>query len=118
MKMNPYDSAAIGKRIKQSRNAKHYTQEKLAEIINMNSKNISQVERGMIGISISTLIKICKALDVSSDYILFGIENNNHGNAIDIMLSELSEKEQIYAENLLAVYVDACKNISPQRFKR
>lgn len=111
MKINPYDYGLMGKRVQQARKAKRYTQAELAEMIKMSSKNLSQLERGMTGISLSTLIGICKALDISADYILFGIENENK-NAIDIMLSELSEKEQIYAENLLSVYVEACKNIS------
>lgn len=112
MKINPYDFGHMGKRVQQARKAKRYTQAELAEMINMSSKNVSQLERGMTGISVSTLISICKVLDVSADYILFGIENKSQNNAVSIMLSELSEKEQIYAENLLSVYVEACKNIS------
>ncbi len=112
MKINPYDFGLIGNRVKQARKAKRYTQAELAELINMNPKNVSQLERGMTGISLSTLISICKVLDVSADYILFGIKNREQNNSINIMLSELSETEQIYAENLLSVYVEACKNIS------
>ena len=113
MKINPYDYGFIGKRIQQARKAKRYTQAELADMINMSSKNLSQLERGMTGISLSTLINICKVLDISADYILFGIDNNGQNkNAINVMLSELTEKEQIYAENLLSVYVEACKDIS------
>ncbi len=83
----------------------------MAEMIRMSPKNLSQLERGMTGISLSTLIGICKALDISADYILFGIEQKEQSNAVNIMLSELSEVEQIYAENLLSVYVESCKNI-------
>lgn len=79
-------------------------------MINMSSKNFSQLERGMTGISISSLISLCKCLEVSADYLLFGTENNTNDNAVNILLSQLSEKEQIYAEKLLQVYVDACKN--------
>ena len=112
MKINPYDYGYIGKRIQQVRKARRYTQAEVAEMINMSSKNLSQLERGMTGISLSTLINICKALNVSADYILFGIENENqNNNAVNIMLSELNEKEQLYAENLLLVYVEACKNV-------
>lgn len=112
MKINPYNWELIGKRVQQVRKTKRYTQAEIAEKINMTSKNLSQLERGMTGISVSTLMSLCKTLDVSADYILFGIENNSYNNTINILLSELSEKEQIYAENLLAVYVEACKNMS------
>ena len=109
MKTNQYNWGLMGKRVQQARKAKRYTQAEVAEIINMSSKNLSQLERGMTGISLSTLISICKALDVSADYILFGIKNDN--NAVNIMLSELSEKEQLFAEDLLSIYVKACKEI-------
>lgn len=112
MKINPYDFGMMGNRVKQARKAKRYTQAELAEFIDMNPKNVSQLERGMTGISLSTLISICNTLDISADYILFGIKDSEQKNAITIMLSELSETEQLYAENLLSVYVEACKNIS------
>lgn len=112
MKINPYDYGLMGKRVQQARKAKRYTQAEVAEMINMSSKNLSQLERGMTGISLSTLISICKVLDVSADYILFGNKNENQNNAVNIMLSELSEQEQIYAEDILSVYVKACKNIT------
>lgn len=114
MKINPYNWGLMGKRVQQARKAKRYTQAEVAELINMSSKNLSQLERGMTGISLSTLINICKVLEVSADYILFGIENEGQHNAVNIMLSELNEKEQIYAENLLSVYVEACKDIFHQ----
>ena len=112
MKINAYDFGLIGNRVKQARKAKRYTQAELAELINMSAKNVSQLERGMTGISVSTLISICKILDVSADYILFGIKSAEQNSTVNIMLSQLSEQEQIYAENLLSVYVEACKNIS------
>lgn len=112
MKINPYDFGMMGNRVKQARKAKRYTQAELAEFIDMNPKNVSQLERGMTGISLSTLISICNTLDISADYILFGIKDSEQKNAITIMLSELSETEQLYAENLLSVYVESCKNIS------
>ncbi len=112
MKINPYDFGMMGNRIKQARNAKRYTQAELAEFIDISSKNISQLELGLMGISLSTFIKLCKALEVSADYLLFGIKSSEQNNTINMMLSELSEIEQLYAGDLLSVYVEACKNIS------
>ncbi len=109
MKSNSYNFVLTGERIRQARKARRYTQAEVAEMINMSSKNFSQLERGMTGISISSLIALCKCLDVSSDYILFGTESTTQNNALNILLSQLSESEQIYAEKLLQVYVDSCK---------
>ena len=110
MKIQPYDYGLMGERVKQARKAKRFTQAQVAETINMSSKNFSQLERGMTGISLSTLISLCKALDVSADYILFGMESSKQNNSISIMLSELTESQQLYAEKLMEVYVESCKN--------
>ena len=110
MKIQPYDYGLMGERVKQARKAKRFTQAQVAETINMSSKNFSQLERGMTGISLSTLISLCKALDVSADYILFGMESSKQKNSISIMLSELTESQQLYAEKLMEVYVESFKN--------
>lgn len=110
MKNSSYNFVLTGERIRQARKAQRYTQAEVAEMINMSSKNFSQLERGMTGISVASLIALCKCLEVSADYILFGAENNTQENAVNILLSQLNEKEQIYAEKLLQVYVDSCKS--------
>ena len=109
MKNGSYNFVLKGERIRQARKAHRFTQAEVAEMINMSSKNFSQLERGMTGISISSLIALCKCLEVSADYILFGAESNSQNNSVNILLSQLTEKEQIYAEKLLQVYVDSCK---------
>ena len=107
MKINNYDFESIGKRIQQARKTKRYTQAELAEIIDMSSKNLSNLERGTTGISIPTLMALCKALESSSDYILFGNECNAHKNPLTTLLSKLPEEKQRYAEKLLEVFVEA-----------
>lgn len=111
MKINLYDYGLMGKRLQQTRKARKYTQATLAEKMKMSPKNLSSIERGATGISISTLISICEILNISADYILFGNKNGNQNNAVNIILSELNEREQIHAEKLLSVYVEACKDI-------
>ena len=44
---------------------------------------------------------------MSADYILFGMEENKQNNTVTKLLSKLDEKEQLYAEKLLEVYVDS-----------
>ena len=110
MKSSTYNFVLTGERIRRARKAHRYTQAEVSEMIGMSSKNFSQLERGMTGISVSTLIALCKCLEVSSDYLLFGIETSAQSSSVSILLSQLSETEQIYAEKLLKVYVDSCKN--------
>lgn len=107
MKIRAYDYGLMGERVKQARKTKRYTQAQLAEIIDMSSKNFSQIERGETGISLSTLMSLCKALEVSADYILFGTQGGK--NSIDLILTELNEEQQLYAEKMLEVYAEYCK---------
>lgn len=62
----------IGSRIRTAREKAGYTQERFAELIDVSVQYTSDLERGVVGTSIPTLIRICEALHVSSDYLLFG----------------------------------------------
>lgn len=62
----------IGNRIRYIRELNHYTREELAEYADISTKFLYEVENGQKGLSASNLLKICKALDVSCDYILTG----------------------------------------------
>ena len=66
----------IGLRCQTARRDMGYTQQQLAEIINVSVQYLSDMERGKVGMSIPTVIKICKALGVSTDFILLGKEND------------------------------------------
>lgn len=64
----------MGKRIQRSRKAARLTQMEFSEKIDVSTQYISDLERGVVGCSVSTLIKICDTLDVSADFILMGKE--------------------------------------------
>ena len=65
-----FDYRKIGINIKNARMKKLYTQEMLAEKVELSCKYISRLEMGMTGIRLETLAKICNALEVSIDEIL------------------------------------------------
>ena len=67
----------IGERCRQAREASGYTQERLAEQIDVSAQFLSDAERGVTGMSIATIIKLCHVLAVSADYILLGKDNKN-----------------------------------------
>lgn len=72
--MNEYERKLrknIGKKIKLARSKNNYTQEALAEKLSLSSRFISQLERGISFGSASTIINLCRALNISSDF-LFG----------------------------------------------
>lgn len=95
MKLYDYNPTLVGKRIQQFRKAKGYTQAGLAEIIEINTKNVSRLENGTMGLSLTTLVALCSALEVYADYILFGNKENNSHNTAMVLLSKLSQQKQI-----------------------
>ena len=62
----------IGQRIKEAREKAGLTQKRFSELIGLGPKSVSALERGTVGISLTTLKKICLVLSISSDQILFG----------------------------------------------
>ena len=65
-----YDQA--GKRIRRLRKQRRYTREQFAEIAEISSKFLYEIESGQKGFSADTLYHIAKGLSVSCEYILTG----------------------------------------------
>lgn len=62
----------VGGNIQQLREERHYTQEELSEKIGVSPNHLSAIERGVSGISLELLEKLCQVLSTTADYILFG----------------------------------------------
>ena len=62
----------IGERIRKARETAGLTQERLSDMIDVSVQYISDLERGVVGTSVPTMIRLCDSLKVSSDYILMG----------------------------------------------
>ena len=85
------DYNVIGSRIKQARLAKNYTQEDLAEKIDISVAFLSRVERGNSHLNLKRLNQICGLLDVPEGYILNGASNNSE-NYLEHEFAELLKK--------------------------
>ncbi len=66
----------IGKKIKLARSKAKYTQEELAERLSLSPRYISQLERGIAFGSATTIINVCKALHINSDFLFNDSINN------------------------------------------
>ena len=101
--MQVLDFAFIGKRIREVRSNKHLTQEYLADATGVNVSHISNIELNKVKVSLSLLVQICNALDVSMDYLL---ENEYHKptsvleNELLITIRDLPKEKQ---ETLLKI---------------
>lgn len=70
-------------RIRKAREDLGYTREKFAEKLDVSVSYLAELERGRTGISVKMLIKVCKILGLSADYVLFGSERPEDSNRLD-----------------------------------
>ena len=103
----------IGARCREARVHAGYTQEQLAEAIDTSTQFLSDAERGVTGMSLLTIIKLCTTLSISSDYILFGEKENttssSHPFSLDSRINHLSEQERSIIEKQLNLTLQALK---------
>lgn len=90
----------LGARIKKARLAAGLTQEKFGELVGLSAKNISMIECGVSGISISTLRRMCQVLAISSDEILFDAPQQNSVQALTTRLEHLQENQFELVEDI------------------
>lgn len=64
------DYILIGERLKEVRLKRNYTQEKLAQMLNVSVAFLSRIERGNSHISLKRLSQMCSVLNVPEGYIL------------------------------------------------
>lgn len=93
------DLKAIGSRIKAERKKLGLTQEKLSELISVTPHYIYEIERGMKSMSLETLILLSEKMELSTDYIIFGVQRKNLGELYR-KLDELSDERRIRAERV------------------
>ena len=94
----------IGSNIRTARMRAALTQEKLSEMIGVTPQYLSDLERGLVGTSISTLIRICTELNVSSDFILFG-SSSDAGPANSALIEKIQRLPKHKAD-ILERYID------------
>ncbi len=83
----------IGEQIRAAREQAKLTQEQFAERIDVTPQYISDLERGVVGISIATLKRACIALGTCSDKILFGHSVEARSSVIEKRCSHLTDRE-------------------------
>jgi len=91
----------VGSNIKRERMKAGYTQEAFSELIGVGPKSLSAIERGTVGVSLSTLLKICNVLSISSNSLLFENSHKNDVQAITERLEHLTPEQFEIANDIL-----------------
>ncbi len=107
--MQYYDKKAVGSRIQQMRKRHNMTQYQLAESLDYaNERQLQRIENGKTACSVDKLMEISQILDVSTDYLLFGIKGAEEGDILEIF-NGISEGEKAYLLKVLRVIADNLK---------
>jgi len=72
----------VGQRLRAIREARDITQVKLAALLGIDQSNVSAIERGIRGLTIHQVVKLAKALQVSTDEILMPINGDRQRRAL------------------------------------
>ncbi|MBE6811284.1 MAG: helix-turn-helix transcriptional regulator [Ruminococcaceae bacterium] len=102
------DKVELGKKIKEARIGKGYTQEVLAEKSGIGPIYLGEIERGLKMPSLKVFIRIVESLDISADYILRDELPSGKDYVFDELtekLSELTPKQRKAAAAILDAFI-------------
>ena len=97
----------IGEQVRLAREQAKLTQEALAERIEVSPQYISDLERGLVGIALPTLKKLCIVLGISSDQILFGNKSRERESVLTNACNNLTEEQFALLVEMVNCYVKA-----------
>ena len=106
----------IGQEVRNARDRAKLTQEQLAEKLDCSPQYVSDLERGVVGISIPMLRNLCMELGISSDSILFSVDSKHSLDTLSERCKNLSDEQfslllAIISNYLDAIYLESEKSI-------
>lgn len=102
------DKLTLGKKLRQARQAKGFTQQSLAEKVGIGNVYLGEIERGLKMPSLNSFIRIIEALDVSADSILRGELSSGREYIYDEItqkMRNLTPKQRKTAADILDAYL-------------
>lgn len=97
----------IGHRISERRRQLMLTQEQLAEQAGLTPQTVSTAELGKKAMRPENIIKMCDALEVSTDYLLRGRISTVDENKICQKMSQLPPEQYHHLENIINSFLAA-----------
>lgn len=97
----------IGNRIRQLRTKKGFSQEKLAELSNLNTSYIGQIERGEKNPSIDIVYSIASALDIALPDLFKNLSSdsdNGYAHKVYSLMLAMDEKHSKYLFDLATLF--------------
>lgn len=97
----------VGINIKREREKAGLTQDQFSEMLGIGSKSLSAIERGVVGVSLTTLLKICDILAVSVNTIVKENCAKNTVQNITDQLEQLTPSQLEIATDMLGKLIKA-----------
>ncbi len=101
---------SIGKKIKIARLKAEYTQEQLAEKLSLSTRYISQLERGIAFGSASTIISVCKALDINANFLFADVINVTDSPSVNDLVGQNFIENYLKLDDYNKLIVNALTN--------
>lgn len=109
----PINYSLIGIRIKETRNQQGISAEELAELANLSSVYISYIENAKRKPSLESLIKICNALGITLDELLYGnllYNPTEYQTDIGLLMADCSKNEKRFIYLILSAVKDILRS--------
>ena len=97
----------VGANIKRKREKAGLTQDQFSEALGIGPKSLSSIERGVVGVSLTTLLKICELLHISANVLLYEQTRKNDADSIASQLEMLSPEQFEIASNVMTELIRA-----------
>jgi len=103
-----FDYMSVGRKIKELRSKNRLSQAELAELVDVSTPYISNVENGRKFLKIETLVAICNSLGVTPD-ILLADALDNHKSPAEREFAEVLEDCTLYESRIIIGVATAVK---------
>lgn len=97
----------IGDRIRRRRKQLGLTQEDLSNRTDVTTQTISNAELGLKGMRPDTIIRICRALEISTDYLLLGEIGDSDKSLFSERLATLTPNQMKHLIDIVDSYLTA-----------
>ena len=91
----------VGGNIKREREKAGLTQDQFSELLGIGSKSLSSIERGVVGVSLTTLLRICDILHISANVLLYEQTQQNDVDSIALQLKMLNAEQFEIASDIM-----------------
>ena len=78
------------------------------QLHSLKAQQVSNIERGLSGMSIPTLKAVCKALDADADYLLFGITPKSADTVLSKYIKEMTDEQAANLLEMVKAYAKTC----------